>query len=126
MSTCLPPRPPAISSPFSPSSLSLSILQKSDPPTNTSPEAITAEYLESLAGGTAKFASLATTGLTYLENDAAIDISKGVLSQGVKIDFSRSIYDTTECASYTEIVATTKHGMGNHGLLPFWSYGRPG
>jgi hypothetical protein len=44
----------------------------------------------------------------YLENDAPVDIAKGVLSQGVKIDFSRSIYDTTECASYTEIVATTK------------------
>jgi len=25
------------------------------------------------------------------------------------IDFSRSIYHTTECASYTEIVVTTKH-----------------
>ena len=30
-------------------------------------------------------------------------------ADGIKIDFNRTLYDTTECASYTEIVATTKH-----------------
>jgi len=79
--------------------------------TRDSLKAITAEYLASLASGKPSFASLAATGVVYLENDAPLDISKGLLSQagGIKIDFNRTIYDTTACASYTEIVATTKH-----------------
>ncbi|KAK3392846.1 hypothetical protein B0H63DRAFT_424662 [Podospora didyma] len=69
----------------------------------------TAEYIAALSAGSPKIASLATGTVPYQENDVAMDISKGVLSQGIKIDFNRSIYDTTQCASYTEIVATTKH-----------------
>ncbi len=37
------------------------------------------------------------------------EISKGVMSRAIAIEFNRSIYDTTLCASYTEVVATTKH-----------------
>jgi hypothetical protein len=69
---------------------------------------VTAGYLQSLAAGKSAVPALAEA-VTYIENNKAVDISKGVLAQAVKIDFNRSIYDTTECASYTEIVATTGH-----------------
>ncbi|KAK0632709.1 hypothetical protein B0T14DRAFT_533085 [Immersiella caudata] len=73
-------------------------------------KSITAEYLLSLSNGTPTFASLSPTNLTYLENDQPIAITSSVLSKGpVKVDFSRSLYDTTLCASYTEIVATAGH-----------------
>jgi len=69
----------------------------------------TAGYLAALAEGKPTFAALSADKVVYQENDVALDISKGVLSQAVKIDFNRSIYDTTDCASYTEIVSTGKH-----------------
>lgn len=72
-------------------------------------QAATADYLAALSAGKPTFAALANGTVAYQENDLAMDISKGVLSQGIKIDFNRSIYDTTQCASYTEVVATTKH-----------------
>jgi hypothetical protein len=46
-------------------------------------------------------------GATYAENDKATDISKGVLAQALTIDFTRSFYDTTECATFTEVTAAT-------------------
>lgn len=64
----------------------------------------TAEYIDALAAGKTTFGSLSAGTVAYHENDAVVDITKGVLSQGIKIDFNRSIYDTTLCASYTEIV----------------------
>ncbi|KAJ4376476.1 hypothetical protein N0V83_001760 [Neocucurbitaria cava] len=48
--------------------------------------------------------------MPYAENDVVGDIAKGILSQAVTIDFNRSLFDTTECATYTEIsAATNKH-----------------
>ena len=69
----------------------------------------TAGYLEALSAGKSTFSAIAEGTVKYEENEKEMDITKGVMSQGIKIDFNRSIYDTTECASYTEIVATTKH-----------------
>ncbi|EAQ84365.1 hypothetical protein CHGG_08379 [Chaetomium globosum CBS 148.51] len=71
----------------------------------------TASYIAALGSGEGPTAisDLAQDSLIYQENDAELDITEGVLSAPIKIDFSRSIYDTTECASYTEIVATTGH-----------------
>jgi hypothetical protein len=79
--------------------------------TRASLQEATASYLAALSAGKgpAGISGLAGGNVTYQENDAAVDISKGVLSVGIKIDFNRSLYDTTECASYTEIVATTGH-----------------
>jgi len=45
--------------------------------------------------------------LNYTENDAVTDVKKGILSQAITIDFNRSIYDTTQCATFTEITAAT-------------------
>jgi hypothetical protein len=36
-----------------------------------------------------------------------MDIAKGVLAGPLKIDFTRSFYDTTQCAAFTEVVAAT-------------------
>ncbi len=46
-------------------------------------------------------------GASYGENDQAMDIGKGVLAGALKIDFTRSFYDTTQCAAFTELVAAT-------------------
>ncbi|KAH9905777.1 hypothetical protein F4778DRAFT_727474 [Xylariomycetidae sp. FL2044] len=69
----------------------------------------TAGYLEALAAGDPGVPALAEGAIEYEENDAAMDISEGVLSEGITIAFNRSIYDTTACASYTEVVATAGH-----------------
>ncbi|KAF2176655.1 hypothetical protein K469DRAFT_812810 [Zopfia rhizophila CBS 207.26] len=48
--------------------------------------------------------------LEYFENDKKADITKGVLSQPQKIDNKRSQHDTTNCATYTELIITdSKH-----------------
>jgi hypothetical protein len=69
----------------------------------------TGGYLAALAAGQPTVPAMASGTVPYQENDVVMDISKGVMSQGIKIDFNRSIYDTTQCASYTEIISTTKH-----------------
>ncbi|KAK4454508.1 hypothetical protein QBC34DRAFT_134516 [Podospora aff. communis PSN243] len=73
-------------------------------------KSITAEYVQSLSTGTPTFGSLATSNLTYLENDQPLPLTSSILSKGpIKVEFTRSLYDTTLCASYTEIIATTGH-----------------
>jgi hypothetical protein len=53
---------------------------------------------------------LQSNNISYAENDVPTDITKSLLSQAVTIDLSRSILDTTECSTFTEIsAATNKH-----------------
>ncbi len=47
------------------------------------------------------------SNFTYQENNKVIDVSKGVLSKALKIDYNRSTADSVACASYTELVART-------------------
>jgi hypothetical protein len=42
-------------------------------------------------------------GASYAENDQAMDIGKGVLAGALKVDFTRSFDDTTQCATFTEL-----------------------
>jgi len=42
---------------------------------------------------------------SYAENDKAMDPAKGVLAEALTIDFTRSFYDTKQCAAFTELVA---------------------
>jgi hypothetical protein len=44
---------------------------------------------------------------SYAENDKTTDIGKGVLTQALTVDFTRSFYDTKQCAAFTELVAAT-------------------
>lgn len=46
-------------------------------------------------------------GASYAENDRAMDIGKGVLAGALKVDFTRSLHDTAQCATFTELVAAT-------------------
>ncbi|HWJ68597.1 MAG TPA: hypothetical protein VNS79_00895 [Sphingobium sp.] len=46
-------------------------------------------------------------GASYAENDQAMDIGKGVLAGPLTVDFTRSLHDTTQCATFTELVAAT-------------------
>lgn len=46
-------------------------------------------------------------GASYAENDQAMDIGKGVLSGPLKVDFTRSFHDTTQCTTFTELVAAS-------------------
>jgi len=70
----------------------------------------TADYLGALVAGKPTFSALGTDNVEYVENGKDTDITTGVLSQGIPINFNRSLYDTTQCASYTEIVSTdAKH-----------------
>ncbi|KAI0403967.1 hypothetical protein F4802DRAFT_569229, partial [Xylaria palmicola] len=49
----------------------------------------------------------ALDGVGYLEQFKTADITKGILTTPLKIDFNRSLHDTVQCATFTEIVAAT-------------------
>jgi len=63
-------------------------------------------YVKAQTAGDASKLPLAK-GATYAENDKAMDASKGVLAGPLKVDFTRSFLDTTQCATFTEVVAAT-------------------
>ncbi|KAL1889973.1 hypothetical protein Sste5346_008551 [Sporothrix stenoceras] len=62
-----------------------------------------------LAGATAGKppANLATTNFTYIENDVALDISKGILASPISIDFNRTFLDTESCGAFIEFNAAS-------------------
>ncbi|KAL7626072.1 hypothetical protein AAE478_002842 [Parahypoxylon ruwenzoriense] len=66
----------------------------------------TAAYIKAQAAGDPNLPALASN-VSYLENDKVTDIKKGILSQAITIDFNRSLHDTTECATFTELSAAT-------------------
>lgn len=47
-----------------------------------------------------------TTVTTYTENFRAANVRTGILSRPLKVEHTRSIHDTTQCATFTEIVVT--------------------
>ena len=57
-------------------------------------------YVQAQTTGKAAMLSLAPNS-SYSENNTAMDIGKGVLAGALKVDFTRSFYDTTQCASFT-------------------------
>ncbi|KAG4219151.1 hypothetical protein PC116_g32369, partial [Phytophthora cactorum] len=59
------------------------------------------------AGKPDAVAPLAET-VAYLEAFKTANINTGILSHPLKIDFNRSLHDTTQCATYTEIVVTDR------------------
>ena len=67
---------------------------------------LTDTYVKAQSDGKASLLPLAK-GVSYGENDQAMDIAKGVLAGPLKVDFTRSFYDTTQCATFTELVAAT-------------------
>lgn len=72
-------------------------------------EAATAAYVKAQVAGQPAMSALASS-VNYTENDTPTDIAKGILSQPITIDFNRSLHDTTQCATFTELsAATNKH-----------------
>jgi hypothetical protein len=69
-------------------------------------EKLTDTYVKAQTAGKAALLPLAK-GASYSENNKAMDVGKGVLAGALKVDFTRSFHDTTQCASFTELVAAT-------------------
>ncbi len=67
---------------------------------------LTDKYVKAQTDGKSSLVPLAK-GATYGENDQTMDISKGVLAGPLKVDFTRSFLDTTQCATFTEVIAAT-------------------
>ena len=44
----------------------------------------------------------------YMENVAPADIDKGLIKTPMKIDFQRSLLDTSSCQTFTEVIVTDK------------------
>lgn len=63
---------------------------------------LTDTYVNALSAGKPAMLPLAK-GATYAENDKATDVGAGVLAGPLKVDFTRSFYDTTQCATFTEL-----------------------
>jgi hypothetical protein len=59
-----------------------------------------------VAGKPDDLKSMLADDFKYQENNKAADVTKGVLSKALTLDHSRHIVDTTQCASYTELIAT--------------------
>ncbi|KAK4112683.1 hypothetical protein N656DRAFT_778900 [Canariomyces notabilis] len=49
--------------------------------------------------------TLGSPNFIYLENNQLTTLTASRLSTSLKVDFSRSIHDTTQCAAFTEIIA---------------------
>src|SRR5690606_38098534 len=61
-------------------------------------------YVSAQKAGTPTMVPLADNA-SYVQNDQATDIADGVLAEALTVDFTRSFHDTTQCATFTELVA---------------------
>lgn len=64
-------------------------------------------YVAALTAGKTDGLKLASDNFTYTENNKKADITKGVLTQPLKIDLNRSTADTVACASYTMVISSS-------------------
>jgi hypothetical protein len=77
--------------------------------TRTDLQDAVAAYLQAQTTGNTSLLRLAKNA-SYIENEVPTSIPRGLLSQAVTIDLSRSLFDTTSCSTFTEITAATnKH-----------------
>ena len=68
---------------------------------------LTDAYVKAQTAGNATQKLPLEKGASYAENDKTMDVAQGVLAGPLKIDFTRSFYDTTQCATFTEVIAAT-------------------
>jgi hypothetical protein len=64
-------------------------------------------YITAQTRGQASAMSLATP-LSYMEQMRKADLATGILKTPLKIDFHRSLLDTTACETFTEVIVTDK------------------
>ena len=71
-------------------------------------KSVTGAYITAQTNGhNASIAALIADDGKYYENAKLVDLSESTLAEAIKLDFSRSIHDTVECATFTEIIAAT-------------------
>ncbi|KAI2604346.1 uncharacterized protein GGS25DRAFT_507857 [Hypoxylon fragiforme] len=69
---------------------------------------ITDQYVAAQArGSSSDVVRLAASNVMYTENEVSKAIEDGILAEPIKIDHSRSIHDTVNCAAFTEIIASS-------------------
>ena len=73
--------------------------------TRESLQAAANAYIAAQTAGSGPF-SLIGAATVYTENFEKTAIASGMLSKALKIDHSRSSLDTTQCATYTELIIT--------------------
>jgi hypothetical protein len=77
--------------------------------TRESLEAAVADLLTAQTTGSSAAIKALSPSVTYTQNDkAAGTISAGILASPLKIDPNRSEYDTTACATYSELIVADK------------------
>jgi hypothetical protein len=68
-------------------------------------DAYMAAQISGAVAGSA-FQKLLDAAATYRQNNKAADLMTGLLSKALTLDHNRTTLDTTQCASYTELVST--------------------
>ncbi|KAF4626902.1 hypothetical protein G7Y89_g11253 [Cudoniella acicularis] len=69
-------------------------------------EGATADYIAAQTAGSSAGIKALSTSLNYTENDKAATVATGILATALKIDHTKSTYDLTACATYTELIIT--------------------
>lgn len=78
------------------------------------------KYVEAqTAGSLDPLQDILSANFSYVENNAAADVSSGVLSHALVIDHRRSTADTTDCATYTELISTGGKAPGAGAAKPY-------
>ncbi|KAK7932451.1 hypothetical protein PG985_003163 [Apiospora marii] len=62
-------------------------------------------------GRSEDISSFMVDSASYSENDLSVGVNKGTLTQAIAVDTHRSIYDTEQCATWTELIA--EHNAGH-------------
>jgi hypothetical protein len=66
----------------------------------------TAQYVAAQTSGNTSSLTFLSANVSYIESEKPVNIKTGVLSQPMKIDHNRSFHDTTNCATFTELIVT--------------------
>ena len=67
---------------------------------------LTDTYVKAQTAGKATMLPFAAKS-SYTENDKAMEVAQGILAGPLTVDFTRSFYDTTQCATFTELESAT-------------------
>ncbi|KAI0508946.1 hypothetical protein F5B22DRAFT_374736 [Xylaria bambusicola] len=69
---------------------------------------VTDQYITAQTrGSSSDLASLTASNFTYTENEVKMTLDRSVLTERIIIDHDRSIFDTVQCATFTELIAAT-------------------
>lgn len=63
-------------------------------------------YVAAQTAGSAAGVKTSSANFTYTQNFKAATVATGILATPLKIDHNRSTFDTTQCATFTELIVT--------------------